>query len=58
MPEAETYKLLIDLFMHLPTDAQSATKTFIIKLMWQDDNTAACRKEEQFGGSFVSLSFK
>jgi hypothetical protein len=50
------YKLLIRLFMHQPTDAQSATKTFINKLLRQDNDTAAYRKEEYFGGSSVGLS--
>jgi len=41
--------------MHLPTDAQSAAKTFIRKLLRQND-TAAYRKEEYFGSSSVKLS--
>jgi hypothetical protein len=50
------YKLLIPLFMHLPTDAQSATKTFINKLLRQNNDTAAYQKEEYFEGSSVGLS--
>lgn len=49
------YKLLIRLFMHLPTEAQSATKTFINKLLRQDNDTAGYRKEKYFGGSSVGF---
>ena len=50
------YILLTRLFMHLATDAQSASKTFINKLLRQDNDTAVYRKEEYFGGSSVGLS--
>lgn len=55
-PQAEMYILLTRLFMHLATDAQSASKTFINKLLRQDNDTAVYRKEEYFGGSSVGLS--
>lgn len=57
-PETEMYKLLIRLFMHLSTDAQSATKTFINKLLRLDNDTAVNRKEDYSGGSCVGLSIK
>jgi len=54
--ETEMYKLIIRLFMHLSTDAQSAIKTFINKLLRPLNDTAVYRKQEYFAGSCVGLS--
>jgi hypothetical protein len=53
-PEAEMYKLLIRLFMHLPTEAQLATKTFINKLLRQND-TAGYRKENTLEAALLAF---
>jgi hypothetical protein len=54
-PEAEMYKLLIRLFRHVPTEAQSATKTFINKLLRQDNDTAGYRKENTLEAALLAF---